>query len=332
MVAVRDLDLRHLQAMDAVVATGTFGEAAKLLGFTQSAVSQQIAALERAVGGSLFDRPGGPRRPVLTPLGRIVAEHAHDLVQRAGELTEDVRRFSAGLVGRLDIGTFQSVSTAVLPGLLGALRVRFPHVEVRLTEDPEDSVLARGVLDGRLDLTFLDGEPAAPMEGIELFVDPFVVVARPQDVEAGPVPAALLADASLIGQTNSSCERLITGGLRSLGVEPRYVFRTNDNSAVMSMVRAGMGLAVMPRLAVDNEDPRTVVRSVDPPMPSRQIYLVWRSDRTLSPSARHLIELAVSMTAHLRGETSRSVGTVGSPDSIRSATSRPQRGRPAATP
>lgn len=300
MVAVRDLDLRQLQAMDAVVDAGTFGAAAKALGFTQSAVSQQIAALERAVGGSLFDRPGGPRRPVLTPLGRIVAEHARDLVGRAGGLAEDVRRFNAGVLGRLDIGTFQSISTAVLPGLLGVLRERFPQVEVRVFENPEDSVLARQVLDGQLDLTFFVGAPPPPLEGIELFVDPFVVVARPQDVGAGAVPVDVLAAAQLIGQPDSSCERLITDGLRSLGVDPRYVFRTNDNSAVASMVRAGVGLAVLPRLAVDTEDPRTVVRPLDPPLPSRSIYLVWRADRELSPSARSLVDLAVEGTMHLR--------------------------------
>ncbi len=300
MVAVRDLDLRHLQALDAVVATGTFGAAARTLGFTQSAVSQQIAALERAVGASLFDRPGGPRRPVLTPLGRIVAEHARDLVDRAGGLTEEVRRFQAGLVGRLDVGTFQSISTAVLPGLLSALRERHPDVEVRLVEDPEDAVLAQALLDGKLDLSFLVGEPSPSLEGIELFVDPFVVVARPQDVGPGPVPAGVLASASLVGQPNSSCERLVADGLHALGIEPRYVFRTNDNSAVASMVRAGMGLAVLPRLAVDTDDPRTVVRALDPPLPSRRVNLVWRADRDLSAAARSLVELAVSGTAHLR--------------------------------
>ena len=88
MPALRELELRHLIALDAVATEGTFGRAAVRLGYTQSAVSQQIAALERIVGGSLFDRPGGPRPVALTPLGELVLIHARDIIDRvdaAGE-------------------------------------------------------------------------------------------------------------------------------------------------------------------------------------------------------------------------------------------------------
>ncbi|MFD5826520.1 LysR family transcriptional regulator, partial [Lentzea sp. NPDC060358] len=108
------LDLRHLATLDAVATEGTFGRAAGRLGYTQSAVSQQIAALEKAVGGTVFDRPGGPKPVRLTPLGEVLLAHARDLLARAAATDDAVERFKAG-EGRVDIGTFQSVTNVILP-------------------------------------------------------------------------------------------------------------------------------------------------------------------------------------------------------------------------
>ena len=95
-----DLEVRHLIALDAVASAGTFGRAAERLGYTQSAVSQQIAALERIVGARLFDRPGGPRPVELTPLGRQVLASARDLLARVDAIGEDLVRFQNGEAGR----------------------------------------------------------------------------------------------------------------------------------------------------------------------------------------------------------------------------------------
>ncbi len=132
MQRLGDLELRHLAALDAVATEGTFGRAAVRLGYTQSAVSQQIAALERLVGGSLFDRPGGPRPVELTPLGKLVLGHARDIIARVDATGDAVDRFLAGDVGRIDIGTFQSVSNVLLPAIVQRLRGDFPKVDIRL--------------------------------------------------------------------------------------------------------------------------------------------------------------------------------------------------------
>lgn len=301
VLAVKDLDLRLLLTLSAVVAEGTFGRAATRLGYTQSAVSQQVAALERVVGEPVFDRPGGPRRPTLTPVGRLLAEHAADLLERAEACVAAVGRFQAGAVGRLDVGTFESISTAVLPALLSRLHEERPGLQVGLVESDDDTALAEQVVEGRLDLTFLTTPPPDGLEGVDLFLDPFVVVARPQDVVDGPVPASTLAAHPLIGQHDNACQRLVDDGLRAVGVTPDYVFRTSDNSAVTAMVRAGVGMAVLPLLAIDAEDPRTIVRDVDPPLPHRHVHLAWARGRTPSPTARRFVELAVDGTAHRRG-------------------------------
>ena len=121
------LELRHLVALDAVATEGTFGRAAERLGYTQSAVSQQIAALERTLGGAVFDRPGGPRPVRLTPLGKLVLGHARDILARAQATADAVERFKAGEGGRIDIGTFQSVSNVLLPAVRHAAARRAPR-------------------------------------------------------------------------------------------------------------------------------------------------------------------------------------------------------------
>src|ERR687895_38177 len=109
-----DVELRHLAALAAVADEGSFGRAASRLGYTQSTVSQQIAALERAVGGPVFDRPGGPKPVRITPLGTVVLEQGRELLARAASMRDAVDRFHLG-DGRIDIGTFQSVSNVILP-------------------------------------------------------------------------------------------------------------------------------------------------------------------------------------------------------------------------
>src|SRR5438045_2129277 len=152
---VRDLELRHLVALDAVATEGTFGKAALRLGYTQSAVSQQIAALERLVGGPVFDRPGGPRPVEPTPLGKVVPGHA-------------VERFFAGAVGRLDIGTFQSVSNVLLPAMVRQLRSEHPGVDIRLFEEEDNDAGAQAVLAGELDLAFTIGHRGGNLESMLL--------------------------------------------------------------------------------------------------------------------------------------------------------------------
>lgn len=307
MVTARDLEIRHLAALDAVARTGTFGRAAEDLGYTQSAVSQQIAALERAVGAPLFDRPGGPRPVTLTPLGELLAGHASAVLERVDAAATDIERFQAGAIGRIDIGTFQSVSTALLPSLLARLRTERPSVEARLVEDDDHEELLRQTLDGHLDVSFFVGDTPAEVEKIDLLVDPFVVVALPDAVGDDAVAAPLLNDTPLIGEQDSPCQRLVDDGLRAVGVIPDYVFRTSDNSAILAMVRAGVGMAVVPLLSVELEDPRVAVRRLDPPIPPRHISIGWRRGRTLPPAATRFVAIAREMTAQLRDRQLASV-------------------------
>src|ERR687896_660566 len=121
------VELRHLAALQAISAEGTFGKAARRLGYTQSAISQQIATLERAVGERLVERPGGPRPVSLTEAGRLLLRHAEAIVARLEAARADFAALSAGEAGMLRVGTYQSIGQRVLPRLLRRFAREWPR-------------------------------------------------------------------------------------------------------------------------------------------------------------------------------------------------------------
>ncbi len=299
MSVLRDVELRHLTALAAVADEGSFAKAAAALGFSQSAVSQQIAALEKAVGLPVFDRPKGPRAAELTPAGELLLDHARTMLGQLASMGDELDRLRRGITGRLVIGTFQSVSAEILPSVIGRMRAELPHVDIRLFETDDQTTLLRKVLDDELDMSFtVDADPDPRIESRLLGYDPFVVLARVGDL-VGPVavPADLDGQA-LIGQPESNvCQGLIDRRLGGIGVLPDYVFRSVDNGAVQGMVRSGMGRAVMPYLAIDPDDPEVVVLPLDPPIPPRTVQLTRRAGRSLPPAADRFEEIAVEVAA-----------------------------------
>ena len=296
VTALRNLDMRLLVAFDAVVTTGTFGRAAERLGYTQSAVSQQIASLERLVGEPIFDRPGGPRPVELTPFGARLLDHARAVLTHLDRIGDDLDRFRTGDAGRLTVGTFQSISNTVLPQLIGAMRTELPNLEIVVFESDQDEVLHARLAAGDLDLCFVVGDVDPGFDSRHLLSDPFRLLARPGQFPAGPVPITALATEPFVGQHENSCQLINEAGLRSAGIDPTYVFRTNDNGTVAAMVRAGMGVAVLPLLCVEPEDPRITLHPLDPAFPGREVSIAWRAGHTLSPAAERFVQLAVEVS------------------------------------
>ncbi len=299
MSQLRELEFRHLIALDAVASEGTFGRAANRLGYTQSAISQQIASLERIAGETVFDRPGGPRPVELTPFGEQLLAHGRRLLSQLDGIDNELDRFRHGEVGRLTVGTFQSVSATILPRVVGRIRKDHPDLDLTAFESDHDAELDERLTSGELDISFMVGDIPDAFESAHLLNDPFVLVARPGQFPSGPVALADLAGEPMIGQHENSCQLLNEAGLRSAGIDPSYVFRTNDNGTVAAMVRAGMGVAVLPLLCVEPDDPRTALHQVTPAIPTRHISVAWRKDRTISPAARRFIDLAVEVGAEL---------------------------------
>jgi DNA-binding transcriptional LysR family regulator len=274
------LELRHLHALRAVAETGSFGRAAEHLGYTQSAISQQVAALEQAIGQKVFDRPGGPRPVVLTPAGELLLERAGEILDRVAIALADVSQIANGERGTIRMGTFQSASVHLVPPIMRRLHDLRPLVTLEPHEVDDDDELVARVRSGELDMAFLvcgDEGPPADLGAVPLFRDPYVVMVPPDEPE-GPFPTADLQRRPVIGSLDSICERIVAEGLAAQAVAPDYRFHTSDNAAVHAMVRNGMGVAVMPRLAVDFSDTTVATRPMDPPVRPRTVLLVHRRE------------------------------------------------------
>jgi len=287
---VADVELRHLRTMAAIAEEGTFGRAAARLGYTQSSVSQQIALLERALGGAVFDRPGGPRPVRITPLGEVVLTHGRDLLTKAEALTDAVARFRAGS-GRIDIGTFQSVSNLILPAVVRRLLDEHPGCDIRLSDvEPEDPQI------GDLDLLFYDGRIEGDTDHVKLLDEHYLLVAGAGAFPDGPVRVKLLDDAPMVAWPPTYHQRWLERALASAGAQPRIVFRTIGHETILSMVRAGIGSAVLPWLALHGadawSDDRLHIHELRP-SPAREILLHWPARRTQSPLATRAVQIAV---------------------------------------
>ncbi len=298
MTGLNDLEIRHLMALRAVAAERSFGRAANVLGYTQSAVSQQIAALEKIVGGPVFDRPGGPRPVDLTPLGRMLLVRADLIAAQIAAAEADLEGYRKGTDGTLAVGTFQSVSVRILPLVLQRFRTVRPRVSIQLFETDDEQVLVDRLADGSLDVCFLATDLGADdIQSHHLLSDPFVLMSPPGSPLGGEdaVPAALLSGAPLLGQSDTACQRLVDDGLREMGVELNVVFRATDNAAVQALVRAGMGHAVMPLMAVDRSDPEVSFQRLDPDIPPRRLRVATSSHHSTSPAAELFCEIAVEV-------------------------------------
>ena len=299
------VEVRHLAALEAVARTGSFGRAAEELGYTQSAISQQMQTLERVVGERLVERPGGPRAVSLTEAGALLLRHAEAIVARLHAAQADLNALVQGQLGSLRIGTFQSVGAKVLPEIMSRFRREWPRVDLELRESTSDDDLLRLVERGELEVAFtmvptLEG----PFEWQELLRDPYVL-AVPADSElasAGRTRLPELGGLSLIGNRACRTTSLAESELALRGVEVEVDFRLDDNGTVQGLVAAGFGAAIVPLLAVDENDDRIRVLGIEPAIPERRIALAWHRDRHRSPAARAFLELAAEVCAEVRLE------------------------------
>ena len=302
---VAHVEFRYLEALRAVAEEGTFTDAAIRLGYSQAAVSQQIAALESALGHSVFDRPGGARPVALTPVGRICLRHAESMLDRLDEMRADIDAMTAGIGGRLACGTFQSVSVELVPSIVGRVLGETPDLQLRVVEEDENEPLIAQLIAGDLDVTFLAGPVREPgIETIPLGQDPFVAVVAADDYtrSLSALPAQHLSSTGIIGELAGTAQSFIEEGLRGAGVQVRYRFQTNDNGAMQAMARTGLAPAVMPLLAVNTADPEVRVLPIDPPIPPRSILLGLPGPAMRTPAATRFAQIAADVGRERLGQ------------------------------
>ena len=294
-----DLELRHLAALRSVAEEGSFIGAADALGYSQAAISQQIAALERCIGQTVFDRPGGPKPVTLTAAGRLLLAHATAIAERLDSARDELADLASGMAGRLRIGTYQSVSVQLLPTVVRELRTESPDLSITLVEWDYNDELADHLLAGEIDVCFLQGPYEDPrLDLVELGSDPYVVILGSDSPWAAQhrgraFPTLELSDIPLVGQNPPSRGvDPIDAQLREHGVRPRYAFRSDDNGAMQGMVRAGMGPCVMGLLSVDTADPGIVVKRMDPPLDPRTIVIATPRGTTRPAAVDRFLRIA----------------------------------------
>ena len=297
------LDLRHLAAFSAVSKTGSFAQAAELLGYTQPAVSQQIAALEKIVGQRLFDRSSGRAQATLTEAGAILAGHVDELAARIAIARQDLLDLALGEAGSFRVGAFQSALARILPHVLRRYQSDHPAVQIEAAESNNDVSLLEQVKQGTLDLAFallpLDPQTFAYRE---LVLDEFVLVSK----RGGSLPMRIdspdqLRGLPLIVYRNCRSATALVEFLHSRIGEPNIVFRSDDNAAIEEMVRAGLGVAILPelwtKLRANEGVDLTPLTGIVPP---RVVVLAWRADRTLTPAQQAFVDVAVAMYPRAR--------------------------------
>lgn len=292
------VEVRHLAAFEAVVSARSFQGAARRLGYSQSAVSLQIAALERMANTRLLQRPGG-RRPITpTPAGERLLRHAGRVLDQIRAAEVDLRSLASGQAGVISLGTFQSASRSLLPAALRQLHSTHPTVEVRLNEAPQadqPGLLAAGQIDLAIMMLPVEG----PFEVLELMDDPYVFAAAAASrIQTRRLPSlAELARLPMISWQRApfAVETL----LQSRGHLPHVVLRSDDSATVQRLVAADLGIAVIPQLALDLPDPSLTIIDAGRHLPPRRIALAWHRDRHPERATEALID-ALQKACHER--------------------------------
>lgn len=288
------LDLQRLRALHAVSVHGTVGAAAVALGYTPSAVSQQIAKLERETRTVLFERQGR---------GIRLTDEARQLVSTAEQLMAIVERAETELeerrglpTGRLHIAAFASAARGLMPGVLADLAERHGELDARLTEiDPHLSVdlVARGTVD----LAVAHGWDIAPLPvpaGVEQAVigDDLCDVLVPQRhplAGRGRVRRTELRGERWICQPPGRvCHDWLTRTMRAVGSEPEIVHQADENPTLIALVAAGLGIALIPRLG-RGPLPAGVVAVRLEPIPARRLSALWRAGAARRPAIKETV-------------------------------------------
>lgn len=275
----------HLQTLSVVLTSGSFTAAAKMLGYTPSAVSQQISALERQIRVPLFERGARSIRP--TPASEILTQRSVEILSMLRNLEDEARALCHGSRGRLRIGSFPTASAQVLPQALSRLAISHPNIEVELVE-AEPAELVPKVLDRELDLALVyryDSVPHAEvgtMVSVELLKEEIrLLLPRHHQLADQPIRLRDLASETWISTTVGSYgAEALTRACATAGFAPKIYYRTNDYAVVHNFVREGLGIAIMPSLAHTPES-GLVTRTIEDLETCRTIDLIHRSDVSL---------------------------------------------------
>jgi DNA-binding transcriptional LysR family regulator len=286
------LDVRRLRVLREVARRGSLSRAAEVLSYTPSAVSQQIAALEREAGMALLERRA--RGVVLTEAGHTLVAHAHVILDRLEAAEAALAELADLRRGRLRMATFATAGASILPRAVDTFRARHPAVELTVGQADPDETVAR-LREGALDIGLGIDLPPSPAEGVEaidLFDDPFRLALHRDHrlAAAGELSLADLREETWIDVPSSmSGGRVLAEACRRAGFTPRVAFESDDYTAIQELVGAGVGIALLPDLALRPRQDAVVLRALHRPALHRRIQAVTRTPAFRSPAAEAML-------------------------------------------
>lgn len=294
------LNLGRLQVLCEVVHRGSFSAAAQALSYTQSAVSQSVSRLEAETGAALVVRDRRGVRP--TPAGVTLVAHAERIVAQVQEAEADLAAVIGLRAGRLRVASFPSGGATLMPMAVARFRRAHPDVALTLIEGEPEEIAPR-LRSGEIDLGLLFEFPGSHARGQRtgvglrstlLLQDP-MDLALPAEHPLATEPRLTLGDLrhQLWVQTSASspCARHVVRSCLAAGFEPDVAFESDDYDTVQGLVAAGVGVALIPRLALTRVHSGIVVRSLEPSSPERRVTVATLRGAAVAPAARSMIQV-----------------------------------------
>jgi molybdate transport repressor ModE-like protein len=292
------LDLKRLRVLAEVARQGSFSSAAETLYLSQSAVSQQVATLEKEVGMPLLERTrSGPK---LNDAGRVLVTHAEAALARLEEAEHELKAIAGLEGGELRIASFPSASATLLTEALAEFGSRHPSVRLTVTEaEPEQSLPKLRAAE--VDLAMVFDYPMLPAQPDErdieraLLLTESMYLALPKDHPLAKADAVRLADlaeeAWLCGVCPSSCGDVVKQACRKAGFDPGIGFESDEYQVLQAYVAAGLGFTLLPDLALPTLRSDLVVRPTNPEAPKRRVWAATRAEGARSAATNAMVEI-----------------------------------------
>ena len=303
------LDVRRLRVLREVARRGSFSAAAEALSFTQPAISRQIAALELEAGTRLVDRRARGVR--LTPAGELLLGHADVILDRLARAETQLEALAGLAGGRLRLGAFGTANATLIPLAIRAFAAEYPAVELRLVEGWSSELVAR-MLAGEVDLAVLATDPAEEEIELEHLMDDPLYVALAADHPLAGEPALRMADLrdeTWIESHRGASEGALIDAARSAGFEPRIGIEAGNWLGKQGLVAAGVGITLVPSVALATIREDVVLRSLGGDGPVRRLFLATEACGHRAPAvepmkailrtvaAEHCFECATRVSA-----------------------------------
>lgn len=299
------LDVRRMRVLCEVASRGSFSAAAEALNFTQSAVSQHIAALERESGTQLVER--GARGVRLTGAGQVLVEHAETILARLRSAEDDLAALAGLRGGKLRLVCFQSAGATLVPRAVAFFHERHPLVELSMLE-AEPAEAGAKLKSGEVDVALVYDHDSTPgmlapeLELTELTEDHYDLILPAGHSLAGrrrPGLADLAEEPWVASSDVSDCRRILETVCREAGYQPRVAFETDETMAAQALVAAGVGVTILPRLALTTVHPGVAVRTLKSP-PVRRVWAARLAGAHHSPASEAMLQILKDVADEFR--------------------------------